>query len=206
MDRLNSFGTSVEKKEMKKISQQIELGCKLDEADSSTLRGRPSSQSHSSSSNKKKPEENKESEVVHEWRTTIHRSYIETPSSLLGSHVRITTWDWFPPSMNLAGYIFGKDGPKYGNTIVRLSIPRPEIFSYICYEDRLESFQKRWPKQMAQDPETMARAGFFYTTHGDICNTFCCNLLLHHWNHYDNPLEEHKKYSPSCGYPQLAGK
>jgi hypothetical protein len=59
---------------------------------------------------------------------------------------------------------------------------------------------------MAQNPEDLTRAGFFYTGEGDKCTTFCCGGNVFQWNHFDDPLKEHRKHFPKCMLPFLLEK
>ena len=72
------------------------------------------------------------------------------------------------------------------------------------YVDRLSSFET-WPQQMNQDKYTLAQAGFIYKKEGDIVECFACGVKLSQWKPSDNPLTEHKKWSPECVYLQLTG-
>lgn len=72
------------------------------------------------------------------------------------------------------------------------------------YVDRLTSFET-WPQQMNQDKYTLAQAGFIYKKEGDIVECFACGVKLSQWKSSDNPLTEHKKWSPECVYLKLTG-
>ncbi|KAK9435402.1 Inhibitor of Apoptosis domain containing protein [Metarhizium brunneum] len=89
---------------------------------------------------------------------------------------------------------------------------------YFTYEARLASFQKtskkrgstaggrskalNWPhKQIA--PASLAIAGFYfdpYPENPDNCVCFLCGKGLDGWEAGDDPLEEHLKHSPQCGW------
>lgn len=75
---------------------------------------------------------------------------------------------------------------------------------FVEYMDRLSSFES-WPQQMNQDKYTLAQAGFIYKKEGDIVECFACGVKLSQWKHSDNPLTEHKKWSPECVYLKLTG-
>ncbi|TWU72756.1 hypothetical protein ED733_002355 [Metarhizium rileyi] len=89
---------------------------------------------------------------------------------------------------------------------------------YFTYEARLASFQKsskkrgstaggrskalNWPhKQIA--PATLAKAGFYFEPfpeNPDNCFCFLCGKGLDGWEAGDDPLEEHLKHAPQCGW------
>jgi hypothetical protein len=49
----------------------------------------------------------------------------------------------------------------------------------------------------------LARAGFFYKPSSDTednCECFMCHVKLDGWEHGDDPIEEHLKHSPECGW------
>ncbi|KAG6033620.1 hypothetical protein E4U19_006337 [Claviceps sp. Clav32 group G5] len=89
---------------------------------------------------------------------------------------------------------------------------------YVTYESRLASFQKTykkrastaggrgktlsWPhKQIA--PASLARAGFYfepYIENPDNCACFLCGKGMDGWEEGDDPLQEHLKHSPTCGW------
>ncbi|KAK3324021.1 hypothetical protein B0T19DRAFT_219714 [Cercophora scortea] len=97
---------------------------------------------------------------------------------------------------------------------------------YFVYENRLASFQgphpvakKRasnassrapkalhWPHKSLL-PSDLAKAGFFFEPFpGSPDNAVCflCNKALDGWEEDDNPLEEHLKHSPTCGWAVTA--
>ncbi|XP_067656461.1 inhibitor of apoptosis protein-like [Haliotis asinina] len=67
------------------------------------------------------------------------------------------------------------------------------------YSDRLRSFNS-WPVQMKQSPKAMAEAGFIYTGKSDKVYCFKCKLRASRWTPEDDPLSEHLRLSPHCGY------
>lgn len=79
---------------------------------------------------------------------------------------------------------------------------------YFTYEARLASFQPvakrsiKWPHNSLA-PEEFARAGFFYhptQANPDNCACFLCHRSMDGWEEDDNPLAEHLKHSPDCGW------
>ncbi|KAG5950055.1 hypothetical protein E4U53_005526 [Claviceps sorghi] len=89
---------------------------------------------------------------------------------------------------------------------------------YFTYEARLSSFQKSskkrgstaggrgralsWPhKHIA--PSSLAKAGFYfepYAENPDNCACFLCGKGMDGWEAGDDPLQEHLKHSPTCGW------
>ncbi|KAH7319899.1 hypothetical protein B0I35DRAFT_430094 [Stachybotrys elegans] len=99
----------------------------------------------------------------------------------------------------------------------------PELHDqYFTYEGRLASFQKtkkrasgaggrgakplNWPHKSIT-PDSMARAGFFFNpapTNPDNAMCFLCQKGLDGWEAGDDPLLEHIKHSPTCGWAIVA--
>ncbi|KAK3294309.1 uncharacterized protein B0H64DRAFT_425184 [Chaetomium fimeti] len=93
---------------------------------------------------------------------------------------------------------------------------------YFAFENRLNSFQgpqpvskgkasaaaSRAPKALlwphkTLSPLALAKAGFFFQPHPkspDNVVCFLCEKSLDGWEENDNPLEEHLKHSPTCGW------
>ncbi|GFT45512.1 hypothetical protein NPIL_499721 [Nephila pilipes] len=65
-------------------------------------------------------------------------------------------------------------------------------------KSRLLSF-KGWPLIMLSSQQ-LAECGFYYTGVSDIVTCFYCNGSLGQWGINDDPLEEHEKFFPDCGY------
>ncbi|KAL2134689.1 hypothetical protein VTI74DRAFT_11093 [Chaetomium olivicolor] len=97
---------------------------------------------------------------------------------------------------------------------------------YFAYENRLASFRGyqhaskgrvssatsrapkvfQWPHKILS-PVALAKAGFFFhpdAKHPDNVTCFLCNKSLDGWDENDNPLEEHLKHSPTCGWAIMA--
>ena len=72
------------------------------------------------------------------------------------------------------------------------------------YEDRVASF-KFWPVQLKPGKFRLARGGFYYTGQYDKVSCFCCDLTLYDWEQKDDPFEEHRRLSPSCGFVKMVG-
>ncbi|GFR32701.1 baculoviral IAP repeat-containing protein 7-A, partial [Trichonephila clavata] len=68
-------------------------------------------------------------------------------------------------------------------------------------KSRLLTF-KGWPLIMLSAKQ-LAEHGFYYTGISDIVTCFYCNISLGNWKINDDPLIEHKKFSPHCAYMEL---
>ncbi|KAJ4138157.1 hypothetical protein NW768_001975 [Fusarium equiseti] len=94
---------------------------------------------------------------------------------------------------------------------------------YITYESRLASFQKNskkrgsaasgrgtkalnWPHKSIT-PDSLARAGLFFNPtpeNPDNAQCFLCHKGLDGWEANDDPLVEHLKHAPECGWAVVA--
>ncbi|KAM8754374.1 baculoviral IAP repeat-containing protein 7 [Acanthopagrus schlegelii] len=66
-------------------------------------------------------------------------------------------------------------------------------------ESRLTTFHN-WPTEASVQPDVLARAGFFYTGHGDNVKCFYCDGGLRNWEPGDDPWQEHAKWFPRCEF------
>ncbi|XP_067227304.1 baculoviral IAP repeat-containing protein 7 isoform X3 [Chanodichthys erythropterus] len=66
-------------------------------------------------------------------------------------------------------------------------------------DNRLSTYQN-WPTGASVQPDALARAGFFYTGHGDNVKCFFCDGGLRNWEPGDDPWQEHAKWFPQCEY------
>ncbi|XP_061667352.1 baculoviral IAP repeat-containing protein 7 [Syngnathoides biaculeatus] len=64
---------------------------------------------------------------------------------------------------------------------------------------RLTTFHN-WPTEASVQPDVLARAGFFYTGHGDNVKCFYCDGGLRNWEPGDDPWQEHAKWFPRCEF------
>lgn len=53
------------------------------------------------------------------------------------------------------------------------------------------------------DIEKMVQAGFYYTGIDDATLCVSCGIMLDQWKPNDDPMEEHRKTSPSCEWSNL---
>lgn len=79
---------------------------------------------------------------------------------------------------------------------------KPKVPRMCTFKARLKSF-KFWP-MISISIQKLADCGFFYTGYGTPCEDevtcFFCGLSLGNWEHGDDPLIEHDKFSPNCNY------
>ncbi|XP_076022552.1 baculoviral IAP repeat-containing protein 7 [Genypterus blacodes] len=66
-------------------------------------------------------------------------------------------------------------------------------------DSRLTTFHN-WPTEASVQPDVLARAGFFYTGHGDNVKCFHCDGGLRNWEPEDDPWQEHAKWFPRCEF------
>ncbi|XP_034028524.1 baculoviral IAP repeat-containing protein 7 [Thalassophryne amazonica] len=66
-------------------------------------------------------------------------------------------------------------------------------------DSRLTTFHN-WPTEASVQPDVLARAGFFYTGHGDNVKCFYCDGGLRNWEPSDDPWQEHAKWFPRCEF------
>ena len=68
------------------------------------------------------------------------------------------------------------------------------------YQGRLETF-RNWPSNHPLRPESLARAGQYYTgddKNPDETRCFVCKKRLCNWDPGDDPYAEHKSQFPDC--------
>ena len=68
------------------------------------------------------------------------------------------------------------------------------------YEGRLQTFEN-WPTDHPLKPESLARAGQYYTGEAeekDETSCYLCRGRLRDWEAGDDPYEEHKSNYPEC--------
>lgn len=68
------------------------------------------------------------------------------------------------------------------------------------YEIRRLGTFVSWPEKYSSRPLVLAEAGFYYTGKdgSDKVTCFFCNMSLDNWAGNKDPIEEHRKLSPSC--------
>ena len=91
------------------------------------------------------------------------------------------------------------------NKSVNASCDKPYHPGYATEQSRLESFRE-WPVNLAQKPNDLIKAGFYYYGIKDMVKCFYCNGGLRNWDPIDEPIVEHARWFPRCPYiRQLKG-
>jgi|GEM_PF-4732830 len=75
----------------------------------------------------------------------------------------------------------------------------PIFLNFVTIKSRFDSF-KDWGFDSIQDPNTLAKAGFFHCGTADRVFCFYCGVALWKWSRYDNPWIEHALNKPKCAY------
>ncbi|XP_066480826.1 baculoviral IAP repeat-containing protein 7 [Tiliqua scincoides] len=76
---------------------------------------------------------------------------------------------------------------------------QPEYPEKVTEDGRLSTFLN-WPAYAQVSPESLARAGFFYTGQDDYVQCFCCDGSLRNWERGDDPWVEHARCFPRCQF------
>lgn len=71
-------------------------------------------------------------------------------------------------------------------------------FDFEKYDDRLKSFVN-WPNEDVPK-EVLAEAGFFYKNCSDVVQCPFCHIEGYQWAAGDDPMEDHKTWSPRCPF------
>lgn len=77
---------------------------------------------------------------------------------------------------------------------------RPCNPQFAIEAQRLESFKGKWPSNLAQTPDHLSSAGFFYVGYSDNVKCFFCDGGLCNWEADDEPWTEHARWFPDCGF------
>ena len=64
---------------------------------------------------------------------------------------------------------------------------------------RLETFHS-WPISASQNPEALAKNGFYYIGPSDRVRCAFCSGILKSWRFSDDPCREHKIHFPQCPF------
>ncbi|CAH1961034.1 unnamed protein product [Acanthoscelides obtectus] len=75
--------------------------------------------------------------------------------------------------------------------------PDPHVL-YSSLEDRLKTFDN-WPNKQISS-KSLAEAGFIYKGEDDIVVCPFCNIEGYHWLSDDNPMADHRVWSPNCTF------
>jgi len=77
---------------------------------------------------------------------------------------------------------------------------RPCNPQFAIEASRLESYKNKWPSNLAQTPDVLSSAGFFYVGYLDNVKCFFCDGGLCNWEADDEPWTEHARWFPECGF------
>lgn len=64
--------------------------------------------------------------------------------------------------------------------------------------DRRKTYD-RWPLAF-MDTNNLSAAGFYFTHRGDVVRCAFCGVEVGRWEEGDDPLSDHQRWSPSCGF------
>ena len=70
---------------------------------------------------------------------------------------------------------------------------------YALESHRLKTFDK-WPFFVEQQPEALAKAGFYSVRVSDRVKCFFCDGGLRNWEYGDEPWTVHARWFPNCGF------
>lgn len=134
-------------------------------------------------------------------KTNAEKSFETTDSQQNNVGSLFGTYADSPQNLKTDRSLFGTNIPS--TPLINNILPALHSnHAMIKYSARLNSFEK-WPRQIAQKPDAMASAGFYYTKVGDGVRCFCCGLGLINWERNDNIIFEHKKHAPYCKFVEM---
>ena len=70
---------------------------------------------------------------------------------------------------------------------------------YIDFTERISTYSQ-WPRYHLPRPETLTKAGLFYTQIGDTVACFNCGVTLADWQPFDDPIKRHAEESKHCRF------
>uniref|UniRef100_A0A8C3K6P2 NLR family apoptosis inhibitory protein n=1 Tax=Calidris pygmaea TaxID=425635 RepID=A0A8C3K6P2_9CHAR len=125
---------------------------------------------------------------------------------LFTTKIRYTPYEQHMKFSPTCDFVLGKEAgniSKYDVRVKRLEEdPAEEIYRYSTEDVRLQSFE-RWPfYARGAKPDSLARAGFFFTGKKDTVQCFACGGCLGNWEDGDDPWREHAKWFPECEFLQ----
>lgn len=123
--------------------------------------------------------------------------------------LRISNWEYSDQVMATHRRLspscpFVMDPSASGNVPKSSSSPTENVAN--AYQDeqvRLSSFAD-WPISEIVNPESLARAGFYYLKHSDKTKCAYCNGVVGSWEIGDDPDREHKRHFPDCPFVRTA--
>ncbi|XP_074022698.1 baculoviral IAP repeat-containing protein 1 [Numenius arquata] len=125
---------------------------------------------------------------------------------LFTTKARCTPYEQHKKFSPTCDFVLGKEAgniSKYDVRVQRLEEdPAEEACRYSTEDARLQSFDG-WPfYARGTKPDSLARAGFFFTGKKDTVQCFACGGCLGNWEDGDDPWREHAKWFPECEFLQ----
>lgn len=80
-----------------------------------------------------------------------------------------------------------------------ISQQKPKYAKYAVFDIRVSSY-RGFPTEVSQTPESLAKAGFFFSGKDDVVFCFFCGQGLKSWEPNDDPWIEHARWAPKCHY------
>ena len=93
-------------------------------------------------------------------------------------------------------------GFSYGATKPAAQTMQSNQVDYELYDNRLATFAF-WSCSDVVKPAQLARAGLIFAGLRDKCACPWCKVVLQSWEYFDEPLNEHQKYSPDCKFVRM---
>lgn len=91
------------------------------------------------------------------------------------------------------------------NTEVLSKAHSTEAGRLASFDNRLSTFDHRWPTSCPVKPVDLARAGFFFTGQADSVQCFSCHVALRGWVEGDTAEGEHRLHAPYCPFLNRLG-
>lgn len=109
-------------------------------------------------------------------------------------------FNWLKTDDPFADHLKWRPDCKYV-TQVLFNVKRkfPRYVDKTTFQKRLDTF-KDWPVGLAQKPEELADAGFFYSGYGDNVICFHCGYGFRNWIPTSDVWEEHSRYKDTCEF------
>lgn len=84
---------------------------------------------------------------------------------------------------------------NFGSKPISIDVP-DERLNFISEYDRLQTFN-HWTRDYISK-EKLARFGFYFERPVDVVKCIFCKVEIGNWDIGDDPLREHKRWSPQC--------
>ncbi|NXX21867.1 BIRC1 protein, partial [Podargus strigoides] len=125
---------------------------------------------------------------------------------LFATKVRCTPFEQHKKFRPTCDFVLGKEVGNISKYDIRVQKseqnPAEQAHSYSSEDTRLQSFDG-WPfYARGIKPNSLARAGFFFTGKKDTVQCFSCGGCLGNWEDGDDPWREHAKWFPECEFVQ----